>query len=86
MNTTNKQKKCSKLLNVLGLGEECECEELCLKRGSSLACRVMCFVSSSAVECSRSASRVWILLEFDSLSDLQIIYSAEAMAILQLTV
>ena len=25
-----------------GTGEECECEELCLRRGSPLACRVIC--------------------------------------------
>ena len=27
--------------------EECECEELCFRRGSPLASRVMCFESSS---------------------------------------
>ena len=29
-------------------GKECECEVLCLRRGSPLACWVMCFVSSSS--------------------------------------
>ena len=34
--------------NGCGTGGECECEELCLRRGSLLACRVMCFASSSS--------------------------------------
>ena len=39
----NKQNRCR-------TGEECECEEFRLGRGSPLACGVMCFVSSSS-EC-----------------------------------
>ena len=35
----NKQKRCR-------TGEEYECEELCLRGGSSLACGVMAFASS----------------------------------------
>ena len=38
----NKQNHC-------GTGEECKCEELRLRRGSSLACRAMCFASSSII-------------------------------------
>ena len=33
--------------NYCGTEEECECEELCFKRGFPLACRVMCFANSS---------------------------------------
>ena len=32
-------------------GEECECEELRFRRGSPLACRVMCFASYSLLHC-----------------------------------
>ena len=34
--------------NGCGTGEECECEELRLRRGFPLACRVMCFARSSS--------------------------------------
>ena len=33
--------------NCCGTGEECECEELCLRKSSPLACRVMLFATSS---------------------------------------
>ena len=42
---------------VCRIGEECECEELCLRRGSPLAYMVMCFVSSSFL-CNKMMLRI----------------------------
>ena len=38
----NKQSRCR-------TGEECECEELCLRRGSPLVCRIICFVKAQVI-------------------------------------